>query len=98
MQPQSWGKAVRESAVGNHFMQETMLRINLLHLSVVLAALSISGCASSTWYEMMENGRVLSCDSLHGQERDECLEQARMSYKQYEQERKQMGRNFRKTD
>lgn len=70
------------------------MRINLLHLSAVLAALSIAGCASSTWYELMENGRVLSCDSLHGQERDECLEQAKMPYEQYEQERKRaVGEN-----
>ena len=62
------------------------MRINLLHISGIILALSITGC-TATWYEMMEEGRVAACESLHGQEREECLEQARMPYQEYQQRR-----------
>lgn len=64
------------------------MRIKPSHLLFLLTALNITGCAP-TLYEMMENGRTLACDSLHGQEREECLMQARKSYDEYEREREE---------
>ena len=55
------------------------MQISPFYILALLAALTSTGCAP-TWYAMMENGRVLSCDSLQGQEREECLVQARKSY------------------
>lgn len=63
-----------------------IMKINTLSMLGLLFILSISGC-SSTWYGMMENGRIDACESLHGQEREECLGAAAMSYERYERER-----------
>ena len=38
----------------------------------------------------MENGRVAACEPLHGQERAECLAQAKKSWDAYEQERQEV--------
>ena len=62
------------------------MQIKLLYILGILLALSTTGC-SAIWYEIMENGRVHACEPLHGQERNECLERARMPYEKYEQER-----------
>ena len=61
------------------------MRTNLLYIAAILLALSAAGC--STAYYMMEIGRVRACESLRGRERTECIEQATMSYEEYEQER-----------
>lgn len=61
------------------------MRINSLYILGILLTLSTAGC--STAYMMMENGRVNACESLHGQERSECLDRARMPYEKYEEER-----------
>ncbi|WLE98201.1 MAG: hypothetical protein QTN59_05050 [Candidatus Electrothrix communis] len=62
------------------------MKINKLSALGLLLVLHISGC-SSIWYEVMENGRIDACESLRGQEREECLEEATMPYERYEQER-----------
>ncbi|MCI5130016.1 MAG: hypothetical protein D3904_00475 [Candidatus Electrothrix sp. EH2] len=61
------------------------MRIKLLYITVLLLALSGTGC--STAYDMMEIARVKDCESLRGQEHTECLEQAIMPYEEYKQER-----------
>lgn len=63
-----------------------IMKINKLSMLGLLFILNISGC-SSTWYGMMENGRIDACESLHGQEREECLGAAAMPYERYERER-----------
>jgi hypothetical protein len=65
------------------------MSINHLYALGVLAALSIAGCAP-TWYDIMENGRVAACEPLHGQERADCLAQAKKSWDAYEQERREV--------
>ena len=65
------------------------MQIKSLHIILgVLSVLSVAGCTPA-WYDMMENGRVISCDSLQGQEREECLTQAKKPYEEYKQEREQ---------
>ncbi|RWX44845.1 hypothetical protein H206_01277 [Candidatus Electrothrix aarhusensis] len=63
-----------------------IMKINKLSILILVFILNISGC-SSTWYGMMENGRIDACESLHGQEREECLEEATIPYERYERER-----------
>jgi len=60
--------------------------INLLHLLIISVALSLAGCAP-TVYDMMHYGRSEGCETLRGQEREDCLTQARKSYDEYERER-----------
>lgn len=77
------------ATVSTLFSKPIVRRIKRLSVLLsVLAAVTSTGC-TATWYEMMENGRVVACEPLHGQERAECLDQARMPYGAYEQEREQ---------
>ena len=62
------------------------MKINKLSALGLLLVLNISGC-SSIWYGVMENGRIDACESLHGQEREECLEEATMPHERYQRER-----------
>ncbi|XOF32489.1 MAG: hypothetical protein ACL93V_10630 [Candidatus Electrothrix sp. YB6] len=62
------------------------MQVSLLYILSILLTLNLTGC-SATWYDLMENGRVAACEPLHGQERNECLERARIPYEKYEQER-----------
>ena len=64
------------------------MRTILLSGLGALAALSMAGCAP-TWYDIMENGRVAACEPLHGQERADCLAQAKKSWEEYDQERQE---------
>jgi hypothetical protein len=63
------------------------MRINALQaLSMLAAALSMTGCAEFV-YNSMHSERVAECEALHGQEREDCLVQAQKSYEKYEAER-----------
>lgn len=64
------------------------MRIIALHLLGILAALSMAGCAEFV-YNATENARVIACDSLRGQEHEDCLAQAEKAYVTYEREREQ---------
>jgi hypothetical protein len=53
---------------------------------MLAVALSMTGCAEFV-YNSMHYKRVSECDSLHGQEREDCLVQAQKAYERYEVER-----------
>lgn len=55
---------------------------------MLAAALSMTGCAEFV-YDAMHDERVSECKSLQGQEREDCLVQARKSYERYESEREE---------
>lgn len=57
-------------------------------ISILAAALSMTGCAEFV-YDAMHNERVTECEPLDGQEREDCLVQARKSYERYESEREE---------
>lgn len=48
----------------------------------------MTGCAEFV-YDSMHYERVTECESLQGQEREDCLVQARKSYERYESEREE---------
>ncbi|CAK8720138.1 hypothetical protein LDFHOB_09565 [Candidatus Electronema aureum] len=55
---------------------------------MLAAALSMTGCAEFV-YDSMHYERVSECESLDGQEREDCLVQAQKTYEQYESEREE---------
>lgn len=55
---------------------------------IILPALLLTGCAP-TMYDLTEHGRTAACETLHGQEYEDCMAQAKKSYEVYEQEREQ---------
>jgi len=55
---------------------------------MLAVALSMTGCAEFV-YNSMHYERVSECESLHGQEREDCLVQAQKAYEKYESEREE---------
>ena len=63
-----------------------------LKLMVLIAtgALLICACSNHGFYETARQTRIQECNRLEETQRDKCMAQNEMSYKEYEQERQKV--------
>ncbi|RZO83521.1 MAG: hypothetical protein EVA65_13605 [Oceanococcus sp.] len=58
-----------------------------MRIFVLICLLCLGACSHQRMYESSEDMREQYCENLDEHAREACLDQARMPYEQYEQER-----------